>query len=78
MSYKPNITPRLRKILEKGEDGEFFDMVLKDGRRVTCNLDCLTYANKSDDDDRDIMVASVNYCGGGGELFAEEDIAEVI
>lgn len=78
MPYKANITPRLREILEKGENGEFFDMILKDGRRVTCKLDCLTYTNKSDDDDTDIMVASVDYRGGGGELFAEEDIKEVL
>jgi len=78
MSYVPKITPRLKEILKKGEGGDFFDLILKDGRRVTCKLDCLTYANKSDDDDTDIMVASVDYPKGGGELFAEEDIKEVI
>lgn len=78
MPYKPNITPKLKTVLEKGEGGGFFDMVLKDGRKVTCKLDCLTYANKSDDDDTDVMVASVDYRGGGGELFAEEDIKEVL
>lgn len=78
MPYKPNITPKLKAVLEKGEGGEFFDMILKDGRKVTCKLDCLTYANKSDDDDTDVMVASVDYRGGDGELFAEEDIKEVL
>lgn len=78
MRYKAMITPKLRQIFEKGEKGEAFDLILKDGRRVTCKLDCLTYANKSDDDDSDIMVASVDYLGGGGELFAEEDIEKVI
>lgn len=78
MSYEPKITPKLKEILKKGENGNFFDLILKDGRRITCKLDCLTYANKSDDDDTDVMVASVDYPEGGGELFAEEDIEDVI
>ena len=41
------------------------------------NVD-LRYANKSDTDDTDVMVARIKYGDGNGELLAEEDIKEVL
>lgn len=78
MRREPVISPNLKMIYEKAQRSETIELLLTDGRRVSCKLDCLTYANKSDDDDTDIMVALVNYTGGGGELLAEEDIEEVL
>lgn len=78
MAYKPQIPPKLRQLHARGEAGEDVTLLLADGRRVTCRFEMLTYANKSDDDDSDIMVASVRYDYGGGELLAEEDIEKVL
>ena len=78
MAKKPQISPMLRKVFEKGKKNEEMELLLADGRKVICKLDCLTYANKSDDDDADVMVALVCYKDGDGELFAEDDIVEVV
>lgn len=78
MPYKPQISPKLRELWTKGEKEEWVKLLLSDGRRVTCRFDCLTYANTSDDDDTDIMVASVDYNDEYGELLAEEDIEKVL
>lgn len=52
--------------------------MLTDGRHIKCKFEMLTYANKSDTDDTDIMVARVIYEDGIGELLAEENIKEVL
>ncbi len=79
MPYKPQISPKLYELWTKGEKEERVKLLLSDGRRVTCKFDCLTYANTSDDDDdTDIMVASVDYNDKYGELLAEEDIEKVL
>ncbi len=74
--YQPKISPNLKKLLEKGEGSNVL-IKLFDGRKVSCKFDMLTYANKSDDDDSDVMVASVRYSEEYGELLTEEDILEV-
>ncbi len=74
--YQPKISPNLKKLLEKGE-GNNVSMKLSDGRKVSCRFEMLTYANKSDDDDTDVMVALVKYTKNYGELLREEDILEV-
>lgn len=76
--YRAKISPNLKKIFEKGERGEVLTLLLADGRRVKCRLEMLTYANKSDTDDTDVMVARIKYGDGNGELLAEEDIKEVL
>ncbi len=76
--YQAKIPPKLKMIFEKGEKGKELSLILSDGRRVKCKFEMLTYANRSDDDDTDIMVALVRYKGGDGELLAEEDIKEVL
>ena len=54
--YRAKISPNLKKIFEKGERGEVLTLLLADGRRVKCRFEMLTYANKSDTDDTDVMV----------------------
>lgn len=76
--YRAKISPNLKKIFEKGERGEVLTLLLADGRRVKCRLEMLTYANKSDTDDTDVMVVRIKYGDGNGELLAEEDIKEVL
>lgn len=78
MKNIPKFPPKLLKIFELGEKGETINLVLKDGRRVECILDMITYANAPEDEDKDIFVASVDYPNGTGELLAEEDIEEVL
>lgn len=78
MASIEKLQPKLWSLLKKGEDGKEISLLLSDGRKVKCRFEMLTYANKSDDDDTDIMVALVRYGHGGGELLAEEDIEEVI
>lgn len=75
---KPQIPPKLYELSQKGKDGKEIRLRLSDSRKITCFFEMLTYANKSDDDDTDIMVALVRYKGGDGELLAEEDIKEVL
>lgn len=77
MSNRPQIPPKLGQLLAKGEKKENVTILLSDGRKVTCRFEMLTFANKSDDDDSDIMVASVRYDNGSGELLAEEDINKI-
>ena len=77
MLNKPKIPPKLGQLLAKGERGEKATILLTDGRKVTCQVEMLTYANKSDSDDSDMMVASIRYDDGSGELLAEEDINKV-
>ncbi len=78
MNNKPNYPPKLLKIYELGEKGETFKLRLADGRTVECKLDMITYANDPEDEDKDILVAYVYYSNNLGELFAEDDIVEVI
>lgn len=77
MSNRPQIPPKLGQLLAKGKKKENVTILLSDGRKVTCRFEMLTFANKSDDDDSDIMVASVRYDNGSGELLAEEDINKI-
>lgn len=76
--YQAKIPPKLKRAFEKGEAGQELLLLLTDGRRVKCKFEMLTYANQSDDDDTDVMVALVRYDSGDGELLAEEDIKEVL
>lgn len=78
MIQKPKISRRLAELLEKGRNGQTVKMLLCDGRKVSCKFEMLTYANVSDDDDADVMVASVKYDSGCGELLTEEDIKEIL
>lgn len=78
MIYKPQIPPKLLSLSKKGADGKEIKMILLDGREVSCKFEMLTYANASDDDDSDVMVASVKYDEGYSELLAEEDIKEIL
>ncbi len=75
--YQAKISPNLKRMFEKGSKGEKLVLSLADGRRMECEFEMLTYANKSDDDDTDVMVALVRHKDGSGELLAEEDIKEV-
>ncbi|MGN0394915.1 MAG: hypothetical protein ACI4EF_06095 [Coprococcus sp.] len=78
MLRKPKYPPKLLKMYELGEKGETIKLVLKDGRKVECKLDMITYANDPEDEDKDILVASVDYPGDWGELLTEDDIVEVL
>lgn len=78
MAYKANISPKLRELSQRGEKGKEVKMLLADGRKVSARFEMLTYANKSDDDDTDILVASVKYNNQFSELLAEEDIEEFV
>lgn len=78
MAYKAKISPKLARLSEKGKNGQIVNMVLSDGREIACRFEMLTYANASDEDDTDVMVASVKYGSGYGELLTEEDIKEIL
>ncbi|MBS6644536.1 MAG: hypothetical protein KH366_13235 [Clostridiaceae bacterium] len=73
---KPQIPPKLYELSQKGKDGKEVKLQLSDGRKISCRFEMLTYANTSDEDDTDIMVALVKY-KNGGELLAEEDIKQI-
>lgn len=73
---KPQISPKLYELSQKGKDGKEVKLQLSDGRKISCCFEMLTYANTSDEDDTDIMVALVKY-KNGGELLAEEDIKQI-
>lgn len=77
MAYKAKITPKLLALSQKGIDGKEVGLLLADGKKVFCKFEMLTYANISNDDDTDVMVACVKYGDGFRELLAEEDIKEV-
>lgn len=77
MMYKAIITEKLLALSQKGSDGREVRLRLTDGRKVSCRFEMLTYANVSDDDDSDVMVAGVRYADDFRELLAEEDIVEV-
>ena len=78
MAYRPNISPKLLELTKRGENGKKEQMLLADGSKVTAKFEMLTYANKSDDDDTDVLVASVKYNDHFSEILAEEDIKEFI
>lgn len=78
MAIQPKIPPKLNELLVRGENKKSVDLLLTDGRKISCKFDCLTYMNTSDEDDTDVMVASVQYDYGGGELLAEDDIEMIL
>lgn len=78
MQYKPKIPQKLNEILIKSEKNELLTLLLKDGRKVSCKLDCLTYTNASDDEDTDVMAALVRYHNGLEEIFIDDDIKQVL
>lgn len=78
MACKPKISPKLKELSRRGENGKKVQMLLTDGRKVTVQFEMLTYANKSDDDDTDVLVASVIHDNQFAELLAEEDIEKFV
>lgn len=61
MKYKAKISPKLLELSRRGAGGKKVKLLLADGREMCCRFEMLTYANKFDDDDSDVMVAYVKY-----------------
>ena len=68
----------LKKLYMMTANNKYIRVRLSDEKIVECTVDCLTYANKSDEDDTDEPVALVILRNGGEMLLSESDILEIM
>ncbi len=68
----------LKKLYTMTANNKYIRVRLSDKKIIECTVDCLTYANKSDEDDTDEPVALVILRDGREMLLSENDILEII
>ncbi len=68
----------LKEIYRATSNENYIKIRLSDKSVIECKVDCLTYVNKSDEEDTDVPVALVFMKNGHRRYLSEDEILEII